>query len=98
MQIIWNDDKDAVKEWLEENDSQVMVKDSHGFAPIHYAAKFNRHEIMKLLVKHGAGMLFSNAICIIIHIYRLMVLVHMLLNTSNINHTAPLPPPQFKLF
>ena len=69
-QIIWNDDKDAVEEWLKENDSQVMVKDSRGFAPIHYAAKFNRHEIMKRLVEHGAGMLFSNDY----YTYRLMVL------------------------
>ena len=32
------------------------MKDSHGYAPVHYAAKFNRPEILRKLVEGGAGM------------------------------------------
>ena len=35
------------------------MKDSHGYAPVHYAAKFNRPEIMRMLVEGGAGMLLE---------------------------------------
>ena len=55
MQSIWEDDYEAVENWLSENKDQVMMRDSHGYAPIHYAAKFNRPEIMEMLVKRGAG-------------------------------------------
>ena len=57
MQSIWEDDWDAVQKWLDEskNKGQVMMKDSHGYAPIHYAAKFNRPEIMEMLIEGGAG-------------------------------------------
>ena len=37
-----------------------MMKDSHGFAAVHYAAKFNRPEIMRMLVEEGcAGAIIS---------------------------------------
>ena len=60
LQYIWEDNEKAVKEWLEEKERglEVMMKDSHGYAPIHYAAKFNRPKIMQMLLKDGgAGML-----------------------------------------
>ena len=37
----------------------MKMKDSHGYAPVHYAAKFNRPEIMRMLVDGGAGMLLE---------------------------------------
>ena len=57
MQYIWEDDQDAVERLSKNNDRQVKMKDSHGYAPVHYAAKFNRPEIMGILVKSGAGMM-----------------------------------------
>ena len=61
IQSIWENDEHAVEQWLNESKDtgQVMSKDSHGYAPIHYAAKFNRPEIMELLVKGGAGIFFK---------------------------------------
>ena len=44
-----------VEEWLREYSHQVTNKDIHGFAPVHYAAKFNQPEIMQKLVSEGAG-------------------------------------------
>ena len=38
----------------------MKMKDSHGYAPVHYAAKFNRPEIMRMLVvEGGAGTLLE---------------------------------------
>ena len=45
-----------MSEWLKYNKqhpSRNRRKDKHGFAPVHYAAKFNRPEIMTLLCKEG---------------------------------------------
>lgn len=40
---------------LKRGDTDVDALDEYGFAPIHYAAKFNSVEDLKLLVKNGAG-------------------------------------------
>ena len=42
-----------------DKNRQVKMKDSHGYAPVHYAAKFNRPEIMRILVDDGAGMIIE---------------------------------------
>ena len=42
-----------------DKNRQVKMKDSHGYAPGHYAAKFNRPEIMQILVDDGAGMIIE---------------------------------------
>ena len=63
IQYIWEDEKEAVKGLLRESkdkDRQVKMKDSHGYAPVHYAAKFNRPEIMQILVEYGGAGTYDN--------------------------------------
>ena len=72
IQHIWEDEQEAVKGLLEQSknkDRQVKMKDSHGYAPVHYAAKFNRPEIMRILVHSGAGMILLLYPVIVSHIY-----------------------------
>ena len=56
---------DIVQQWLNFNKDHPhrnRRKDKHGFAPIHYAAKFNRSEIMtKLCEEGGIGKFTLNA-------------------------------------
>ena len=62
IQYIWEDDQEAIRGLLQKNkgkNRQVKMKDSHGYAPVHYAAKFNRPEIMRILVDDGAGMIIE---------------------------------------
>ena len=42
-----------VKKWLEYDKKRVRVQDKHGYAPVHYAAKFNRLEILQMLHDEG---------------------------------------------
>ena len=58
-----------VREWL-DNTPQGMkgaiinVKDPHGYAALHYAARFNRFKIMQLLVTaRGIGQLLLVTMC-----------------------------------
>lgn len=51
-------DLGTVKEWIEYNSRKQQQNrnhgyDKYGFTPIHYAAKFNQLEIIKLLYKKG---------------------------------------------
>jgi ankyrin repeat protein len=62
IQHIREDEQAAVEELLEQSKNKnrrVKMKDSHGYAPVHYAAKFNRPEIMEILVENGAGMIIT---------------------------------------
>jgi ankyrin repeat protein len=43
----------VVKEWLKYNKKRVKFRDKDGYAPVHYAAKLNRLEILKLLHEEG---------------------------------------------
>jgi ankyrin repeat protein len=59
-QAVKSGNKDEVEKWLEYDKlkkfKRVRVQDKHGYAPVHYAAKFNRLEILKLLhTKGNAG-------------------------------------------
>jgi hypothetical protein len=46
---------DEVKKWLKCDKKRVWVRvqDKHGYAPVHYAAKFNHLKILQLLHKEG---------------------------------------------
>ena len=47
---------DIVEDWLSlPNERHLDEKDSYGYTPLHYAAKFNRCSILKKLVEAGAG-------------------------------------------
>ena len=52
-QAVKDDKKESVEEWLKYNNKRVRFRDKHGYAPVHYAAKFNRLEILKLLHEQG---------------------------------------------
>ena len=39
------------KDIWEQNDEDPNRLDANGFAPVHYAAKFNHFEIMKMLIE-----------------------------------------------
>lgn len=48
---------DIVEDWLAlPSECHLNEKDSYGYTPLHYAAKFNRYSILKKLVEAGAGM------------------------------------------
>ena len=68
MQAVRDGKVDIVKRWLTFNKHQPSRNskiDKHGLTPLHYAAKFNRPEIMKLLCKEGkAGNYVSEVYCI----------------------------------
>ena len=40
----------------DSNAVQLNSKDKYGYAPLHYAAKFNRFKILVKLIEAGAGM------------------------------------------
>ena len=44
---------DEVKKWLKYDKKRVKIRDKHGYAPVHYAAKFNRLEILRILHVNG---------------------------------------------
>jgi ankyrin repeat protein len=46
-----------VKHWISvlRDESQLNERDNFGYAPLHYAAKFNRYNILVMLVEAGAG-------------------------------------------
>ena len=41
--------------FLKTDNSALSKKDSFGYAPVHYAAKFNRFKILVKLVEAGAS-------------------------------------------
>jgi len=49
---------EIVDQWIKflTSESGLNALDSFGYAPLHYAAKFNRFKILKKLVEAGAGM------------------------------------------
>ena len=51
-QAVKDDKEEDVKEWLRLK-KKVKFHDKHGFAPVHYAAKLNRLEILKHLHREG---------------------------------------------
>ena len=42
-----------MEKWLKYDKKRVRVQDKHGYTPVHYAAKFNRLEILKMLYEDG---------------------------------------------
>ena len=48
---------EIVEKWIKflEDVSLLNKKDGDGYAPLHYAAKFNRHRILVKLIEAGAG-------------------------------------------
>ncbi len=51
---MWDNRKDVVNEYIDyfrkKDIRELNIEDPNGFAPIHYAAKFNLFEIMKILI------------------------------------------------
>ena len=60
MQAVRDNNEKAVEEWLKCRKKRVRYRDKHGYAPVHYAAKFNHVEILEKLHKEGnAGKLIQ---------------------------------------
>ena len=57
MQAARDNSTDVVKHWISISGDtcQLNERDSFGYAPLHYAAKFNRYDILVMLVEAGAG-------------------------------------------
>ena len=58
MQAVQYGNEEIVKKWLhyyKDKPKRNHYHDKHGFTPIHYAAKFNQFEIMKILFYFGKG-------------------------------------------
>ena len=56
LQAIQDNNTKVVKAWLQYNKrrpNRNRIKDRHGFAPVHYAAKFNRIQLLEDLCKEG---------------------------------------------
>ena len=54
-QAVKDGKKDEVEKWLKYDKKRVRIRDKHGYTPVHYAAKFNRLEILKMLYDGNAG-------------------------------------------
>ena len=56
LQAIQDNNIKVVKEWLQYNKrrpNRNRIKDRHGFAPVHYAVKFNRLKLLEGLCNEG---------------------------------------------
>ena len=58
-QAVKDGNTEEVEKWLKYDKKMVRVQDKHGYAPVHYAVKFNRLEILQMLHKDGkAGKIY----------------------------------------
>lgn len=56
LQAIQDNNTKVVKAWLQYNKrrpNRNRIKDRHGFAPVHYAVKFNRLQLLEDLCNEG---------------------------------------------
>lgn len=54
-QAIKDDKQEVVDNWLKYDKKRVRIQDKHGYTPVHYAAKFNRLEILRKLRETGSA-------------------------------------------
>ena len=57
-----------MKDILQNSSPDINAPDGHGFAPIHYAAKFNCFRILKLLTERGAGTCVCVCVCVCVYV------------------------------
>ena len=60
LQAARDNREEIVQQWISlltgKDVSKLNKKDSFGYTPLHYAAKFNRYNVLVKLVEAGAGM------------------------------------------
>ena len=71
---------DIIKTKLLKSQKYINKKDENNMTALHYAVRFFHVDIVKYLIKKGAGMYFTFHTCIVIHsLFKLTNIVHGLL-------------------